>query len=99
MQHAPCYCVTLRLTVFHTAGRSDHAVFYACTFGGFGLGWLRDMWRIPDYVLAANNDKHYLEQLKAEVTKGGALRAIPLCCQFIVQRATSITFSRGFPVL
>lgn len=46
-------------------------MFYACTFGGFGLGWLRDMWRIPDYVLAANNDKQYMEQLKAEVTKGG----------------------------
>ncbi|XP_050419142.1 dnaJ homolog subfamily C member 22 [Patella vulgata] len=31
--------------------RDKQAFVWLCTFGGcFGLGWLRDLWRIPEYV-------------------------------------------------
>lgn len=33
--------------------------------GVFGLGWLRDMCRLPDYVEEANRSKEFLEELKA----------------------------------
>lgn len=40
------------------------------TFGGyFGFGWIRDIWRIPEYVRDANNDPKYLEQLATLMRK------------------------------
>ncbi|ESO87977.1 hypothetical protein LOTGIDRAFT_179176 [Lottia gigantea] len=36
-------------------GRDRHGFVWFCTCGGFfGLGWLRDLWRIPDYVDECN---------------------------------------------
>lgn len=32
----------------------------------FGLGWIRDIWRIPDYVRQANKDHAYVEVLKTK---------------------------------
>ena len=51
-------------------GRDDHAIIWFCTIGGyFGIGWLRDLYRIPDYVADANDDHEYLERFKAETRK------------------------------
>lgn len=49
-------------------GRDDHAFVYISTFGGYvGIGWLRDVYRIPAYVADANNDPAYVEDFKRKV--------------------------------
>ncbi|RUS76043.1 hypothetical protein EGW08_016199 [Elysia chlorotica] len=41
-------------------GRCNQALAYFVTFGGgFGLGWMRDLFRIPDYVKWENGDKEF----------------------------------------
>ena len=36
-------------------GRDKQALVWWCLPGGyFGLGWFRDLWRIPEYVREAN---------------------------------------------
>ncbi|XP_063064383.1 dnaJ homolog subfamily C member 22-like [Engraulis encrasicolus] len=37
-------------------GRDSHALLWMITFGGFGVGWARDFFRIPAYVSEANNN-------------------------------------------
>ncbi|XP_072047308.1 dnaJ homolog subfamily C member 22-like [Amphiura filiformis] len=42
--------------------RDRHAFVWWCTFGGvFGLGWFRDLWRIPSYVESANEGQAFIE--------------------------------------
>ncbi|EDO43846.1 predicted protein [Nematostella vectensis] len=49
-------------------GRDIQAFVWWSTFGGvFGLGWLRDLWRIPEYVEDANEDHYYIEELKRKI--------------------------------
>ena len=44
--------------------RDTHAFLMWMTCGGyFGCGWIRDLWRIPEYVRDANNEPKYLEHL------------------------------------
>eukprot|EP00039_Didymoeca_costata_P007810 m.104151 g.104151 ORF g.104151 m.104151 type:complete len:171 (-) comp13836_c0_seq1:3863-4375(-) len=49
-------------------GRYRHALIHTSTFGGFGFGLLRDIFRIPGYVTEANLDasdpmnRYYLEK-------------------------------------
>ena len=46
-------------------GRDDHAFIWFCTLGGyFGIGWIRDLWRIPTYVADANDDVEYRNWFK-----------------------------------
>lgn len=48
--------------------RDDHAVIYFCTLGGyFGIGWLRDIYKIPSYVADANDQPEYLHSFKHQV--------------------------------
>ncbi|XP_012279311.1 dnaJ homolog subfamily C member 22 [Orussus abietinus] len=48
--------------------RDDHAFVWFCTLGGyFGIGWLRDLFKIPGYVADANEDPEYREWLKTRV--------------------------------
>ncbi|XP_076764551.1 TM2 and DnaJ domain-containing protein wurst [Xylocopa sonorina] len=45
--------------------RDAHAFVYFTTFGGyFGLGWLRDIYRIPSYVRDANEDPIFVNNFK-----------------------------------
>lgn len=37
------------------------------TWGGFGLGLIADIFQIPEYVAAANEEKHYLEKIGLEM--------------------------------
>lgn len=37
-------------------GRDSHALLWMLTLGGFGLGWAREVIRIPTYVSEANRD-------------------------------------------
>ena len=45
-------------------GRDRQAFVWWCTAGGvFGLGWFRDLFRIPEYVEDANDDPQFMERL------------------------------------
>lgn len=51
-------------------GRDRHAFVWWMTLGGyFGIGWLRDLWRIPEYVKLANRDPAATEQLKEKIRR------------------------------
>ncbi len=39
-------------------------VWWALPGGYFGVGWIRDLWRIPEYVRDANDDPGFVRQLK-----------------------------------
>ncbi len=48
--------------------RNIHGFIWLCLPGGyFGLGWFRDLWRIPSYVREANNDPTYLRDLAEQM--------------------------------
>uniref|UniRef100_A0A671TB04 DnaJ homolog subfamily C member 22 n=1 Tax=Sinocyclocheilus anshuiensis TaxID=1608454 RepID=A0A671TB04_9TELE len=36
-------------------GRDSHALLWILTFGGFGIGWAREFFRIPSYMSEANH--------------------------------------------
>ena len=45
--------------------RDRHAFVWWATLGGvFGLGWIRDIWRIPDYVQECNDDEEFYKKKK-----------------------------------
>ena len=49
-------------------GRDRQAFIWWSTFGGyFYLGWIRDLWRIPDYVDEANEEAVFMQQLKQKI--------------------------------
>ncbi|XP_023229256.1 dnaJ homolog subfamily C member 22-like [Centruroides sculpturatus] len=51
-------------------GRDEQALVWVMFAGGyFGLGWLRDLWRIPEYVQEANGDSYYIEKLVYKMRK------------------------------
>ncbi|CAG2197451.1 DNAJC22 [Mytilus edulis] len=51
-------------------GRDRHAFIWWSTWAGcFGLGWVRDLWRIPEYVYAANKDPGYLKDLNEKANR------------------------------
>ncbi len=39
------------------------------TLGGFGIGWLRDSYRMPEYVAAANNEQKWSERLASRMSR------------------------------
>lgn len=43
--------------------RDVQAFLWWCTLGGFGCGWIRDLFCIPRYVAEANNDPEYLKEI------------------------------------
>jgi len=50
--------------------RYKHAFLFFCVPGGyFGAGWLRDLWRIPEYVRDFNNDPNYLAELTEKMRR------------------------------
>ncbi|XP_014780824.1 dnaJ homolog subfamily C member 22 [Octopus bimaculoides] len=44
--------------------RDNQALVWWATLAGCGIGWFRDLWRIPFYVHRANNDHFYVEEMK-----------------------------------
>ncbi|XP_041374208.1 dnaJ homolog subfamily C member 22-like [Gigantopelta aegis] len=55
--------------------RDRHAFVWWATLGGlFGLGWIRDIWRIPDYVQECNEDEEFYKKKKerGQVINGNA---------------------------
>lgn len=48
--------------------RDKQAFVWWCFPGGyFGAGWIRDLWRIPEYVAEVNNDVVYVRTLKEKM--------------------------------
>ncbi|XP_035433234.2 dnaJ homolog subfamily C member 22 isoform X2 [Spodoptera frugiperda] len=47
--------------------RDRHAFVWWTTLGGFVIGWLGEIFRIPRYVREANNDPQYVEELARRV--------------------------------
>lgn len=48
--------------------RNIQGFLWLCLPGGyFGLGWFRDIWRIPSYVREANGDREYMKDLAARM--------------------------------
>ena len=48
--------------------RDRHAFTTLITFGlYFGIGWFRELWRIPEYVRDANEEPEYMEELRQEM--------------------------------
>lgn len=43
--------------------RDKHAFVWWSTLGGFGIGWLGEVLRIPRYVRDANEDPTHMQQL------------------------------------
>ena len=50
-------------------GRDKHAFLWWSTCGCFGLGWIRDLWRLPEYVNAVNNNLGYLKDLNEKARR------------------------------
>lgn len=49
--------------------RDAHAFLTWSTLGGYGLGWLSDVTKIPRYVRDANNDPKFLEEFVGKVRR------------------------------
>lgn len=47
--------------------RDRHAFVWWSTLGGFGVGWLGEVFRIPRYVRDANEDPKYMQELIARM--------------------------------
>jgi len=46
-------------------GRDKHAFVWWMSLGGFGIGWFRDLWRVPEYLFEANQDIGFLNEFAA----------------------------------
>lgn len=49
--------------------RDAHAFLTWSTLGGYGLGWLADVTKIPRYVRECNEDAKFLEEFVAKLRK------------------------------
>lgn len=59
-------------------GRDDQAFVYISTFGGYvGVGWLRDIYRIPAYVADANDDPWFVADFKRKVRANRKVNKYP----------------------
>ena len=71
--------------------RDRHAFIWWATAGGiFGLGWFRDLWRIPEYVANSNENPDYMEELTSRMRR----RSAPAFCftRFAGQIAVGMLF-------
>lgn len=50
-------------------GRDKQALIWSMTFGGFLIGLLRDLYRMPTYVNEANQDEEYMSRLKLKQSR------------------------------
>lgn len=45
-------------------GRDRQGVIYFVSIGGFLVGFIYDLFKIPDYLNEANNDSEYIDELR-----------------------------------
>ncbi|KAH9499127.1 hypothetical protein Btru_006755 [Bulinus truncatus] len=81
-------------------GRLTHAIVWFATLGGgCGLGWLRDLWRIPSYVEWARTDadfqkKYLLRMAVKKYPSGSIFRLLGL---FVMGFLAAVVFSGIIP--
>jgi len=84
------YCLLLACgpTGLHLAyvGRKKQAAIWACTFGGFFVGVLRDVFCLPRYVREANGNEDAVKKLKKDILDSPKpkWRFARLLCEFFV---------------
>lgn len=67
-------------------GRDNQGILWLTSFAGnFGIGWVRDFYRIPAYVKDANEDKSYMNFLAAEMRYQGKPRLLKYIHRFAAQ--------------
>lgn len=49
--------------------RDTHAFLTWSTLGGYGFGWIADVFKIPRYVRECNNDPRYLQDLVEKIRR------------------------------
>lgn len=49
--------------------RDRHAFVWWTTLGGFGVGWLNEILRIPRYVREANEHPKHMEELVGRISR------------------------------
>ena len=65
--------------------RDSQAFLWLTTFGGFGLGLLRELWRIPSYVDEYNAEPYHMAVLRARAQRGGRPWGVTRCVgQYLV---------------
>jgi DnaJ family protein C protein 22 len=50
-------------------GRDKQAFVWWMSLGGFFLGWIRDLWRLPEYIYEANKDQRVRAIFQARIAK------------------------------
>ncbi len=83
-----CVCVCLHADV--------------CTCGGFLLGWLRDVWRIPSYIGEANASEEIVETLRLQrrlSPRYPPFSLLAFVAQFLVAALFSSLASTGLDLL
>lgn len=68
------YSLWLFLGLFGThhfyLGRDHHGLLWLTSFGGlFGIGWMRDFFRLPSYVREANEHPEFLMKMRMETRR------------------------------
>jgi len=75
MENEKSLCITYVLWLFlgYTGihhfylGRDKQAFVWWSTWGGFWFGWLRDLWRIPQYVDEANQEQLLMDDIRRKI--------------------------------
>lgn len=77
--------------------RDAQAFIYFSTLGGYlGLGWLRDIYRIPSYVRDVNEHPNFVSDFKRKVRTNRKVRIEKndRRSRFLARDRTSVTFRR-----
>ncbi|XP_055331823.1 dnaJ homolog subfamily C member 22-like [Paramacrobiotus metropolitanus] len=81
-------------------GRDRHAFTWFATLGGvFGLGWLREVTRLPAYVAEANQGQEYVEKrtIKMNLTKKPPYNSTRMAGQLIMGTLFGYLVSLAIP--
>ncbi|XP_072552571.1 dnaJ homolog subfamily C member 22 [Salminus brasiliensis] len=60
--------------------RDSHALLWMLTLGGFGVGWMREFFRLPSYVSEANKDAEKVSRSSTTVPSMGLFRFAGQVC-------------------
>lgn len=74
--------------------RDRHAFVWWTTLGGFGIGWLGEIFKIPRYVRDANEDPKHMEELVGRMIRNK--KVTPIYCCYVNYLAVTY-FSRSVP--
>lgn len=74
--------------------RDAHAFLTWSTLGGYGLGWLADVTKIPRYVRDCNEDPKFLEELADRMRKNKKVCQEIMKCYYLICRLKHTFLSR-----